>query len=384
MPNINYQPKDYNTIFEDYIRKAAANGLIYGDEGQIQEILHGENIENILIMELAIHSEILTETYKELTNIHNSYDLNKATGENLDRLLEPFISRLNSTHAIAEICLQKDKNSTQEVTIPLGTFITSTQYPEITFETMEDITIPAETEKVIIDARCTNPGPEGNIPSNKLNKLITPIAGIIEVTNPTAAMGGRNREDDNSYRLRGQAWTSINTQGTLMAFENAIKSVASVEDYYIQQRWDGPGTTRIIINPPQQKVLEDVNHALMDVCAVDEEYTVIGAENKEININVNITINTSEGNLIGTLQKQQTISQIENALKTYIEGDYNPSKGKIGGLRLGEDFIPSRAAAHLIHTLDTVKDVHITHPTTLINIDYYQKAVPGEIHIEIQ
>ena len=73
----------------------------------------------------------------------------------------------------------------------------------------------------------------------------------------------------------------------------------------------------------------------------------------------------------------------ENAFKTYIEGDYNPLKGKVGGLRLGEDFIPSRAAAHIINTLPDVKDVHIIHPTSIIPIHYYQKAVPGEIHIEI-
>ena len=384
MYGVNYQPKDYNTIFEDYIRKAAANGLIYGDEGQINDILHGDGIENILIRELAIHSEILTETYQDLTRVHDSFNIMTAQGEELDQLLKPFIERHNSTHATAEICLQKDPNNKTEITIPRGTSITSSQYPEIIFETLEDIILPVDVEKVVVDATCTNPGPEGNIPTDELDKLIHPIHGIIQVHNPTAAIGGRNREDDTSYRLRGQSWTSINSQGTLMAFQNAIKSVASVEDYYIQRRWDGPGTTRIIINPPQTKVLEEVTHAIGDVCAVDEEYTIVGAENKPININLNITINTSEGNIIGTLGKQETISQVENAFKTYIEGDYNPVKGKVGGLRLGEDFIPSRAAAHIINTLPDVKDVHIIHPTSIIPIQYYQKAVPGEIHIEIQ
>jgi uncharacterized phage protein gp47/JayE len=384
MSSINYQPKDYNTIFEDYLRKAAANGLIYGDEEQIQEILHGEDIENVLIMELAIHSEILTETYKDLTNVYNSYNILKATGENLDRLLEPFISRRDSTHATVEICLQKDPNNKSEIQIPQGTQITSTQYPEIIFETIYDTKIPAETGKTHVDTRCTASGPQGKIPQGKLDKLTSPITGIIKVHNPTTAIGGRNQEDDNDYRLRGQAWTSINTQGTFMAFKNAIENVAGVENYYIQRQWDGPGTTRIIINPNTTQVIEAVKDTIEDVCAVDEEYTIVGAENKPIDINVNITINTTEGNLIGTLEKQETISQVKNAFKTYIEGSYNPATGKIGGLMLGEDFIPSRAAAHLINTLNTVKDVTITHPTHIIQIDYYQKAVPGEIHIEIQ
>lgn len=384
MYSVNYQPKDYKTIFEDYIRKAAANKLIYGNEEYIQDILHGEGIENMLIMELAIHSEILTETYQDLTRVHDSFNIMTAQGEELDQLLKPFIERRYSTYATVEICLEKDPNNNTEITIPQGTSITSSQYPEITFKTLEDTKIPLETGKILVDTICTTMGPEGNIPTGELDTLTQPIPGISRVHNPTPAIGGRNTEDDNSYRLRGQSWTSINSQGTFMAFQNAIKGVAGVEDYYIQRRWDGPGTTRIIINPPQRKLLQDVNHAIETVCAVDEEYTIVGAENKPININLNINITKKDETLPGTLQKENTKQKVEKSLKNYIEGDYNPLKGKIGGLRLGEDFIPSRAAAHLINTLPDVKDVHIIHPTSIIKIDYYQKAVCGEIKIEIQ
>lgn len=385
MHGVNYQPKDYKTIFEDYLRKASANRLIYGNEDYIQEILHSEGIENMLIMELAIHSEILTETYQDMTQVYNSFNIMTAQGEELDRLLKPFIERRYSTYATVEICLEKDPNNTQqEITIPQGTRITSQKYPEIIFNTLDDTTIPLETEKTLVEAICTNTGPEGNIPTDELNTLTPPIPGITRVYNPTQATGGRNTEDDNSYRLRGQSWTSINSQGTFMAFRNAIEDVASVEDYYIQRRWDGPGTTRIIINPPQYEVLEEVTYAIGVVSAVDEEYTIIGAENKPININLNITLSTEDESPTGTLEKDKTTREVEESLKNYIEGSYNPLKGKVGGLRLGEDFIPSRAAAHLINTLPKVKDVHIIYPTSLIKIDYYQKAIGGELKIEIQ
>ena len=211
-------------------------------------------------MELAIHSEILTETYKELTNIYNSHDIKTAQGKELDQLLKPFIERHHRTYATVEICFKKDQNNNEEINIPSGTRITSSQYPEIIFHTLDDTIIPLETNQTLVDAICTNTGPEGNIPRGELNILITPIPGITQVYNPTNAIGGRNNEDDTSYRLRGQSWTSINSQGTLMAFKNAIKSVAGVEDYYIQRRWDGPGTTRIIINPSQNRVLKDVTY----------------------------------------------------------------------------------------------------------------------------
>lgn len=381
--SINYQEKDYNAILEGYLRTAVDNGLLYGDEEIIQQILNGEGgIDNVLIMELAIHSEILSETYKDLTSIKDSFDLNKAKGEDLDRLLEPFISRRNSTYATTEICFQKETNHiNSQITIPSSTKITSKKYPEIIFETIEEAIIPPNTEKITLIARCTIPGPEGNIPPGELNTIINTINGITKAYNLNTAIGGRNQEDDNSYRLRGYLWTHINTQGTLMAFKNAIESVASVEDYYIQRQWDGPGTTKIIINPPLPPILETVANKIKNVCAADEEYTIIGAENKPLNIQINIAIKTQANTLTDTKEIQL---KVKNAIKTYIEGKYKTNQGKVGGLKLGEDFIPSQATAHIINTLPIVRDVNIIYPHSIVSIDYYQKAVCGEIQIETQ
>ena len=49
MTSINYQSKDYNTIFEDYLRKAAANGLIYCEEKEIQAVL--EKLQSLDIID---------------------------------------------------------------------------------------------------------------------------------------------------------------------------------------------------------------------------------------------------------------------------------------------------------------------------------------------
>ena len=104
-----------------------------------------------------------------------------------------------------------------------------------------------------------------------------------------------------------------------MAFRNAIEDVASVEDYYIQRRWDGPGTTHIMIKPPQYEVLEEVTYAIGVVSAVDEEYTIIGAENKPININLNITLSTEDESPTGTLEKDKTTREVEESLKNYMK-----------------------------------------------------------------
>lgn len=142
MYSVKYQEKSYNTLFENYLRKAAAKRLINGDEEYIQDILHGEGIENIFIMDLAIHSEILTEICNDITIVRDSYDIVKAKCENLNSLLEPFIERGESAHARVKITLKKDPNNPDsEIPIPSGTQITSTKYLEIEFKTISNTII---------------------------------------------------------------------------------------------------------------------------------------------------------------------------------------------------------------------------------------------------
>jgi uncharacterized phage protein gp47/JayE len=384
MNGINYQPPTYKELFESYIRNAAANQLINDDPEYIQNLLVGKEIENILVMEFAIHAEILTETYHNLTKIYQSQNIDTAQGSDLDQLLYPYIPRRQETRAQTSIDFQKDTKHIEEIEIPRGTEITSTKYPEIIFQTIGTLTIPFDQSIGSVEAVCTTPGPYGNIPANKLNQLINPIEGITNVYNTYKATGGRHREDDTSYRLRGYEWTSINNHGTYPAIKNLLEELEIVENYHIQPLWDGPGTTQILIDPPTSETIKTVTKRLKEVKAVHEKYTIKGVDQKPINIDIHLQFDINYSILpLSDIEKENIKEDVKKVLQTYIEGGINSQGQKIKGLGLGTPFLPGRASAYILNEIPILQDIKITHPPSIVEIKTHQKASMGEIQCHL-
>ena len=380
MNGINYQPLSYKELFEEYIRKAAANQLINDDPEYIQSLLLDKEIENILVMEFAIHAEILSEIYTKITEIYQSQDIDTATGSDLDQLLSPYLKRRQESSAQTIIYFQKDTEHHEEIEIPMDTMINSTKYPEIIFTTTQTLTIPLKDNIGSVEAECTTPGPYGNIPPQELNHLINPINGITHVYNPYKATGGKNKEDDTSLRLRGYEWTSINTHGTYSAIKNLLESIETVDEYLIQPLWDGPGTTQILINPSHPEVLKTVETRLEEVKAVNEKYTIKGVDQKPINIDIKLKFDTQYPILpLSDNEKENITHEVKKALQTYIEGGINSQGQQIKGLSLGTSFLPSRAAAYILNEIPILQDIKITQPSSIVEINANQKARVGEI-----
>lgn len=381
MYGINYQPPTYKELFEEYIRKAAANNLLNNNPEYIQNLLRNEEIENILVMEFAIHAEMLNNIYQKLNTIHQAQDLEKATAEDLDILLSPYIPRQDITYAETIITFKTEENLTEPLIIEEETCIKTLDKKPIRFQTQEKLTISPGQNIGQVLGICTIPGPLGNITEKTLKILETPIKGIKEVYNPYSATGGREREDDESYRQKGRKWARINTQGTYDAVKNTLEEINTVERYLIQPCWNGPGTTRILIDPPLPEVLETVEIFLEDVKALNEQYTIIGIKQKPININIkaNITLETPSKPI--EFKKEILEEDIKKALRVYVEGGIDKIGKKVKGLGLGMPFIPSRAAAYLLNTLPFLQDLTITQPLNIIEVQPDQRIKIGELHV---
>jgi hypothetical protein len=268
---MNYVEKSYDDLFKMYLDLAGVYGLIKN-----KDVDRG----GVLMMEFAIHSKILQEQYKELTQIHESMDLKKAHNKELDILLEPLLLR-------------------------------------------------------------------------------------------------RVDEDDESYRKRGQYWKEIQTRGTKKAVEDAIENVRSVRNYYIEACWDGPGTTRIIIDPHNTKTLKKVKEAVLNVCSLDMDITFAYAKEKPITIDLKVNIELEPN----TIDKDRINTLIEEALKIFIEGNQQ-IEGIRGGLGLGKDFIPSQAVTYLINSVPGLVNVEIDSPISRVRIGPDEKAMLGELKID--
>ncbi len=98
----------------------------------------------------------------------------------------------------------------QVVTVPVGTRVSTSDGSNIIFQTVQEVVVPGEVgdtaESAVI---AIEPGPEGNVPANLVNRLEGTLALQLEVVNLEAMSGGAVREaqvvaEEDQARLRAQ------------------------------------------------------------------------------------------------------------------------------------------------------------------------------------
>jgi len=367
--------KGYRQLLSEYMEQASKYGLIdpttAGDN---------EHIDNVIIMEFAIHSQILEKIYQDMEKIQNSLNIDKATGEELDTILEPFLPRNPATHAHTIIKLTWEETLTKNIILGSEFEVHPSKDKNLTFRPSQEYTLKTNETSKEIEVICTIPGNEGNLPKDSIDtgsKLI----GIpsMEVKQPYPALGGRAKEDDDSYRLRSKSWKTIMTHGTYDALKNAVVSVPEVKNYYIQRYADGLGTTKIIVDPAEEEVILKVQRVVNNVCAVDEKYIVEGVKPTEIDISLNMLLDSP--NNLNPSQKsiKEVMEQVKELIKSYVEGSLDDNKG----LKLGEDLVPSRLSAYLLNNIPLLKDVTISKPATILKADPTQKLEVRNIDVSV-
>lgn len=114
----------------------------------------------------------------------------------------------------------------------------------IEFETVESVTI-GETKTAQVYVRCTEPGPQGNVPPGSITLMVSPTGGIMEITNALAFTGGTNDEDDDGLRARIEA-RDLSSESSHVGNEGDYirwaKEVPGVGDVIVISEWQGKGT----------------------------------------------------------------------------------------------------------------------------------------------
>lgn len=108
----------------------------------------------------------------------------------------------------------------QPVAIPAGTRVSTSAGERLVFQTVETAQAPGvEGGTVEVDVVAVEPGPEGNVAANLINRLEGPLAAQLEVRNLEATLGGAVREvpavaADDQDRLRAQVLQQLQTVAT--------------------------------------------------------------------------------------------------------------------------------------------------------------------------
>lgn len=139
-------------------------------------------------------------------------------------------SRQAATHSNVTVTCATTGGS--PVILPVGRQVRVTA-TGATFETLEEVTIPAGGN-VEVSCRATVTGPV-EAPAGTLTEIVTPVSGWTSVTNAADAAVGRDQETDAAFRTRRLEELSVAQGGTIAAMENRITNEVSGVTFCVVQ-----------------------------------------------------------------------------------------------------------------------------------------------------
>lgn len=154
------------------------------------------------------------------------------------------------------------------------------------FAVTEDATI-GEDGTAAVHVRCTETGTIGNVPSNSIVLMDSPMTGIETVTNEAAATGGTDAEKDDDLRQRikerdQQGESSF--VGNDADYKRWAQEVDGVGSVIVIPEWEGPGTgtVKLIVMdaagaPASTTIRENVYNHIISPDDPDERLAPIGA-----------------------------------------------------------------------------------------------------------
>lgn len=170
------------------------------------------------------------EQYIQMARLRQVFDIEKATGSDLDeraREIQPgTISRRAALRASGDVVFSRP-GTTGTITIPLGTLVAASDADgTIRFRTTVAGSIDAGfTTSAPVSVVAIEAGTRSNVADGTINQMITRVSGVAAVTNPAKFTNGVDRESDQSFRARLKAHVQSLSRGIVAALTAAVKTV---------------------------------------------------------------------------------------------------------------------------------------------------------------
>jgi len=374
--------KNHRELLTSLITRAYRLGLLSDDTSFLDRISRGESVENTYVLFLSSFADALAEYYQDLEQLIDSFDLDKAKGSDLDRLANIVgLERLEPTKSIAPVVFEKKETAQgQEMRIPAGTRIVTEK--GIVYSTMYEVVIPETELQGMTYAISQDARPETRVGAGELTAFIDQIEGVT-VFNPEASTGGNSKETDDELARRIRLWPFEQQRGTYTAYETALSKIPGLRDFRIVPRWDGPGTVKIIVDPPTNIMISFVEDAIIDVQTADEDVKVVGIGEKVIDIHCVAKFSITDAFLVGK-QRENLPYYLEKDIRAFIDGGRAYNGQIIEGLRIGEDFNPFKLGNFLASIHPELEEVDFEYPAKKVVISDDERAKSGSVKVTIQ
>ena len=364
MRTVNYKEKDYDQLFLSMMQDAYQYGLLSSDERFLDYIRNRQDIENNYCLFLSVYAFENSRMYEEMTKLYNSNDIDKAQGRDLDIIGNKFgIPRPTARKSSVELTFTRDINTVVDYTIPKGTIVSTTSGKN--YYTVEDAVIIRGQSTTTVQAMSSDNGYNSRVDRNTLTVC---SLGTVTVTNLKGSSGGREAYTDKEYRQLIRNWTYSHIKGTKEAYDLFFAYYDGIDSYRLFPMWDGAGTLKIIVDPSDDWILNDISEKIyQNVQLIDDDITVTGAIPRKIDIKVNINVDIDNAQYYSIDEREEIALRVEKAIRLFIDGGYRRDGRYFYGMSIGEDFIPFQLGLFIASEVDEVRSVDFR--DTIKNID---------------
>lgn len=209
---------------------------------------------------LAAVSTVIDELNYAITVAQQQAYLKTATWTNLDNKAADYgIIRKQATYAQWNFVFTKQTPSTQQITIPAGSLVTTVPVPgsnPITFTTTTTSYLPIGSTSVSLPVICQQAGSVGNITTGTLLLLGSAIPGIdgVQFSDATNGVAAIDTETDDQLRARALAAFKGQSISTKAWYLSTAEAVVGVSSAIVVPQGRGAGTVDIYIVGPNNTV----------------------------------------------------------------------------------------------------------------------------------
>lgn len=277
--------------------------------------------------EVAAHSDISVRLYAfaaELQSLYCYLDWSRAqcfpqtaTGSYLDCFGE--MRNLPRKQAAAAVGTVRFTRGTGDgtLTVPTGTVLLTQK--GLHFVTTQDAVFAEGECSASCSAACCTKGSKGNVAAGAVCCFSTYPQGVSACRNPTAFLGGRDTEEDESYRTRLLADYRRSAGLANAAFyESFVTAFDGVTACRVAPRVNGVGTVGVVVETEggstNSALLEKIRTALQSAREVATQVMVSAPE--RVSVSYTVTLKPKTG-----ISFSEAAQAAEAAIRAYFDGN---------------------------------------------------------------
>lgn len=191
--------------------------------------------------------------YEQLDYVYNSAFINTAQGLNLEKVVSILdVYRNEPDYALGAVTFYGDPGFLKDITIPIGTLITTKDNPNENpsrkaYRTIEEGYIKAGDKSVKVRVQAETRGKIMEVKAEMLQVLPHPINGILSVKNLNdIRFTGKDKETDEELRARAKKILLAAGRASQTSIEEALLSMPNILDVKIRE--NSPGTIDVYVD----------------------------------------------------------------------------------------------------------------------------------------